>query len=248
MANSTEQIRQPKSPEPCILVIFGVTGDLTHRRLIPALYNLARESLLPARFACVGFARREKTNENFRSEMKEAVNEFSRVKPVDERLWKNFSGQLFYHQSEFHDDAGYEQLKKTLENLDAQLGTKGNRVFYLSTPPSYFPDIIKKLAQHELIYDASHVKDKWSRIIIEKPFGRDLQSALALQKEITSYLDESQIYRIDHWLGKETVQNLLIFRFSNPIFETVFNNHHVDSIQIAVCEELGIGTRLCKTI
>lgn len=232
-----------KAPEPCILVIFGATGDLTSRKLVPALYNLAREGQLPGNFACVGFARRDKSDQQFRDEMKEAVNSFSRVKPVDERLWQNFSTQLFYHRSEFHEDEGYDSLKQTLEKLDAQFGTKGNRVFYLSTPPSYFPDIVQKLSQHGLIYNSDTVKDKWSRIIIEKPFGNDLKSAYELQKQLTQHLDESQIYRIDHYLGKETVQNLLIFRFANPIFEYLFNDHLVDNVQITVCEEIGIGTR-----
>lgn len=235
--------RMSKVPEPCIMVIFGVTGDLTARKLLPALYNLAREGLLPAHFACVGFARREKTDDLFREEMKTAVNNFSREKPVDEKLWHDFSSQLYYHQSEFHEDEGYESLRKKLEELDITHGTKGNRVFYLSTPPSYFPEIVKKLSEHQLIYDVDYVTDKWSRVIIEKPFGEDLKSAIALQEDLTEHLDESQIYRIDHYLGKETVQNLLVFRFSNPIFEYLFNNHHVDNIQITVFEEIGIGTR-----
>lgn len=235
--------RSVKVPEPCVLVIFGATGDLTSRKLIPALYNLAREGLLPKSFACVGFARRDKSNDVFREEMKQAINEFSRVKPVDENLWQDFKKQLFYHRSEFDNDEGYEELKKLLATLDKDLGTKGNRVFYLSTPPSYFPDIVKRLYQHNLIYNVSEVQDKWSRIIIEKPFGHDLKSAIQLQKELTTYLDESQIYRIDHYLGKETVQNLLVFRFGNPIFEFQWNNHHIDNVQMTVAEEIGIGTR-----
>jgi len=232
-----------KNPEPCVLVIFGATGDLTSRKLIPALYNLAREGLLPKNFACVGFARRDKSNDAFRDEMKEAINEFSRAKPVDENLWQEFNKQIFYHRSEFDNDAGYDELKKLLDTLDKNFGTKGNRVFYLSTPPSYFPDIVKKLNQHHLIYNVNEVHDKWSRIIIEKPFGHDLKSAISLQKELTTYLDESQIFRIDHYLGKETVQNLLVFRFGNPIFEFQWNNHYIDNVQMTVAEEIGIGTR-----
>lgn len=232
-----------KAPEPCILVIFGATGDLTARKLMPALYNLAREGLLPQQFACVGFARREKDGKQFQEEMKVAINDYSRVKPVDERIWQSFESQIYYHQSEFHLDEGYERLKKLLEEIDQKHGTKGNRVFYLSTPPSYFPDIVEKLAEHKLIYNPSHEKEKWSRVIIEKPFGYDLQSAIDLQKDLTAHLDESQIYRIDHYLGKETVQNLLVFRFCNPIFEYLFNNHNIDNVQITVCEDIGIGTR-----
>ncbi len=244
MNNSISDLdKTQKQPEPCVLVIFGATGDLTSRKLFPALYNLAREGLLPTEFACVGFARREKDDELFRSEMKSAVNSFSRVKPVDETVWGHFEKQIFYHVSEFHEDEGYETLRVLLENLDKKFGTRGNRVFYLSTPPSYFPLIVEKLAHHQLIYDPIVTKDKWSRIIIEKPFGRDLQSALDLQKDLTSNLDESQIYRIDHYLGKETVQNLLVFRFSNPVFEFLFNNHNIDNVQITVSEDIGIGTR-----
>jgi glucose-6-phosphate 1-dehydrogenase len=232
-----------KVAESCILVIFGATGDLTARKLLPALYNLAREGLLPAHFACVGFARRSKSNEDFRKEMLEALSKFSRSLPIDKELWESFKENFFYHQSEFDDDKGYESLNQFLQQLDAQFGTRGNRVFYLSTQPSYFTGIVEKLRQHNLIYNTAKVKDRWSRIIIEKPFGHDLQSAVQLQNELIQHLDESQIYRIDHYLGKETVQNLLVFRFSNPIFELIWNNHNIDNVQISVAEEIGIGTR-----
>lgn len=235
--------RQKKSAEPCVLVIFGATGDLTARKLTPALYNLAVEGQLPGHFACVGFARREKSNDDFRKEMLDAVNKFSRNKPVMPDIWQQFSNQLFYHRSEFHEDEGYERLARLLHEIDTQHGTKGNRVFYLSTQPSFFPLIIEKLSKHKLLYEADTVHDKWSRVIIEKPFGHDLTSAEQLQREISQYLDESQIYRIDHYLGKETVQNLLVFRFSNAIFESIWSNRHIDNIQISVSEEIGIGTR-----
>lgn len=238
-----ESTRQKKIADPCTIVIFGATGDLTGRKLFPALYNLARDGQLPSHFGCIGFARRPKSNEEFREEMHQDVSEFSRVKPIDEDLWKNFSEQIFYHQSEFHEDEGYETLHQLLNELDHRLGTKGNRVFYLSTQPSFFPVIIEKLHKHKLLYDVDTVKDRWSRVIIEKPFGHDLQSAIDLQKHISQYLDESQIFRIDHYLGKETVQNLLVFRFTNPIFESIWNNHHIDNIQITVGEEIGIGSR-----
>ena len=237
------QVKPVKSLDPCILVIFGATGDLTSRKLVPALYNLAREGLLPRNFACVGFARRVKSDEQFRIEMKKAIQDFSRTQPIDESLWEDFSKQFFYHCSEFHEDEGYSSLNKKLDVLDQKLGTKGNRVFYLSTPPSYFPLIVEKLATHQMTCNSKHDKGKSCRVIIEKPFGEDLKSAIALQKEITVHLEESQIYRIDHYLGKETVQNLLVFRFSNPIFEYLFNNHHVDNVQITVAEDIGIGTR-----
>ncbi len=231
-----------KSPDPCILVIFGATGDLTARKLVPALYNLAREGQLPAHFACVGFARRDKTHEMFRQEMLEAVNQFSRVKPIDSNLWQTFSEQLYYHRSEFDQEEGYEQLNEFLKQLDIKLGTKGNRVYYLSTQPSHFALITEHLGKQGLIYEPE-TENKWSRVIIEKPFGHDLYTALQLQKELTKHLHENQIYRIDHYLGKETVQNLLVLRFTNPIFESVWNGRHIDHVQITVSEEIGIGTR-----
>ncbi len=238
----TEPGRTARSIDPCVLVIFGATGDLTGRKLSPAIYNLGREGQLPANFACVGFARREKTDEEFRDEIKADISNFSRVKPIDENYWKTFHEQLFYHQSEFDDDQGYEKLKEKLEQIDARLATRGNRVFYLSVQPKFFPIIIEKLNQHGLIYDHED-ETKWSRVIIEKPFGHDSDSAKALQKEISQHLDESQIFRIDHYLGKETVQNLLVFRFANSIFESLWNNRHIDHVQITVAEDIGIGTR-----
>lgn len=238
-----ESNQSQKVPAPCVLVIFGATGDLTARKLVPALYNLAKDGQLPPHFACVGFARREKSNEEFRKEMHEAVKSYSRTRPIDDSFWNLFSQMLFYHRSEFDNDEGYEKLNQLLNELEIKHGTKGNKVFYLSSQPSYFPKIIEMLKKHHMIYDATTTVDKWSRIIIEKPFGHDEESAIALQKKISMHLAEEQIYRIDHYLGKETVQNLLVFRYSNPIFESIWNNHHIDHVQITVCEEIGIGTR-----
>jgi glucose-6-phosphate 1-dehydrogenase len=233
----------PKATDPCIMVIFGATGDLTARKLLPALYDLAREKQLPAHFACVGFARRAKTHEQFRQEMKAAITTFSRNKEIDPGLWEKFSSRLFYHQSEFDNDEGYESLRHLLEDLDQRFDTRGNRVFYLSTQPSFFPLVIEKLKKHQLTYDVSAMQAHWSRVIVEKPFGSDLGSALELQQQLTQNLDESQIYRIDHYLGKETVQNLLVLRFCNPIFENLWNNHHIDHVQLTVSENIGIEGR-----
>ncbi len=232
-----------RSLDPCVVVIFGATGDLTARKLMPALYNLKREGQLPTNFSCYGFARREKTDEVFRDEMKKAVSENSRVKPLEETLWDSFHSQLFYHQSEFDNDAGYERLAKHLEDLDMQMGTQGNRIYYLSTQPSFFPIIIEKLKKHKLLYDHHTEKGKWSRVIIEKPFGHDLNSSLELQKGLMQYLSEEQLYRIDHYLGKETAQNLLVFRFGNSIFENLWNHRYIDHVQFTVAEDIGIGTR-----
>lgn len=237
-----EPNRATRTIDPCVIVIFGATGDLTGRKLAPALYNLGREGMLPANFATVGFARRDKTHEQFREEVKKDVSSYSRVKPIDENFWKNFEQKLYYHKSEFDDDAGYASLSNFLKELDTKLSTRGNRVFYLSVQPKFFPMIIEKLKKHGLIYDQDD-QGKWSRVIIEKPFGHDSASAAALQKEISKYLDESQTYRIDHYLGKETVQNILVFRFANSIFESLWNYKHIDHVQITVAEEIGIGSR-----
>ncbi len=233
--------RSSRNIDPCVLVIFGATGDLTGRRLVPAIYNLGREGQLPPNFACVGFARREKTHEEFRNELKDDINEFSRVKPIDEPFWKNFQEHIFYHRAEFDSDEGYKELASFLAQLDSRFATRGNRVFYLSVQPKFFPVIIEKLRQHGMIYEPNG--DRWSKVIIEKPFGHDSASAAELQKDISKNLDESQTYRIDHYLGKETVQNVLVFRFANAIFESIWNYKHVDHIQITVAEDIGIGTR-----
>lgn len=243
LSNPLEETTSTKINDPCVIVIFGATGDLTSRKLFPALYNLKREGQLPAHFAAVGFARRPKTNEQFRQEMCDAVSKYSRVKPIDTALWNDFSEQIFYHMSEFASDEGYRSLREQLEDIDVKFGTKGNRIFYLSTPPSYFSQIVEKLGTHNLLYDPVKIRNKWSRVIVEKPFGTDLNSAYALQKELTRYVREEQIYRIDHWLGKETVQNLLVMRFGNSIFESMWNNHYIDCVQITVGEDLGVGTR-----
>lgn len=234
--------------EPCILVIFGASGDLTARKLIPALYQLGVEGRLPHHFACVGFARRQKDDALFRSEMAEAIEKHARVKPVEKDQWASFADMLYYHCSDFNTDSGYETLAKRLERLDGQLGTRGNRLYYLSTQPEEFLTIVEKLKKHRLIYpvNSSHHGEKqepWSRVVIEKPFGYDYDSAVALQHSLSEFLDESQCYRIDHWLGKETVQNLLVFRFTNAIFESLWNRNFIDHVQISVAEELGVGSR-----
>ncbi len=236
-----EEGRSSQTLPPCILVIFGASGDLTARKLLPAIYNLAKDGLMPTQFAVVGFARRDKTQESFRSEMYENIKKFSRTQPIDETFWKSFQERLFYFRSEFDQDKGYEALQPYLEELDRKMGTKGNRLFYLSVQPKYFPLIIEKLSLHKHLYEEE--KDSFSRLIIEKPFGRDLKSAKKLQEDIQKHVREDQIYRIDHYLGKETVQNILVFRFANSIFESIWNYKYIDHVQITVAEDLGIGTR-----
>jgi len=230
-----------KSIDPCTLVIFGATGDLTARKLIPAIYNLGKERHLPTNFACVGVARREKSHDDFRNDMEENIDKFSRTKPIDKGFWSNFKERLFYHQSQFDSDEGYESLKIFLSEIDSKHATGGNRIFYLSVQPKFFPLIIEKLKKHGLIYNPSD--EKWSRVIIEKPFGKDLDSAKELQNQIQEHISEEQTYRIDHYLGKETVQNILVFRFANSIFESIWNYKHIEHVQITVAEDIGVENR-----
>lgn len=239
--NPLKDTENAQTPDPCILVIFGASGDLTGRKLIPALYNLMQNGELPANFICVGFARRQKTHEEFRAEMKEHIQKFSRTTPTESDL-NTFTNKLYYHVAEFNDDQGYQTLNAFLKDLDKKFGTQGNRVFYLSVQSTNFEMIVEKLQKHGLVYNIED-SNQFSRVIIEKPFGRDYNSAVDLQKNLTHSLNEKQIYRIDHYLGKETVQNLLVFRFSNSIFEGLWNNRYVDNIQITVAESIGIETR-----
>ena len=238
-----EKGRSARNIAPCILVIFGATGDLTGRKLAPAIYNLGNDGLLPANFACVGFARREKSDDVFREELKKEISSYSRTKPLDETYWNAFKEQIFYHQSEFDSDEGYKSLAAKLDSLDKRFSTGANRIFYLSVQPKYFPLIIEKLRKFNLLYDVHKNQESYSRVIIEKPFGHDSASAAELQADIEKNLDESQTYRIDHYLGKETVQNILVFRFANAIFESLWNYKHIDHVQITVAEDIGIGTR-----
>jgi glucose-6-phosphate 1-dehydrogenase len=228
-----------KVPDPCVIVIFGATGDLTARKLVPAIYHLGLEGQIDENTAIVGFARGQHNHQSFREAMSTALDKFSRTKNPE--YWAHLREHIFYNQADVGDDTGYEQLKELLDQIDSELGTKGNRIFYLSTPPSYFPEIIKKLSEHELIY--APTSSKWSRVIIEKPFGNDLQSAIDLQTIISERLDESQVFRMDHYLGKEGVQNILTLRFQNGLFEPLWNHQHIDNVQITMSEEIGIGTR-----
>ncbi len=237
-------MRSARTLEPCVLVIFGATGDLTHRKLLPALYNLAIEQPLPPQFSVVGVARRPFTDEQFRQQALDSVNEFSRRRPVNPSVWETFSKGLFYCQSQFDDINGYGQLKELLDKLDRERGTQGNRIFYLATPPTFYPVIGKLLSESGVAHrgrpDETH---GYSRIIIEKPFGHDGQSAESLNEELNKGFSEKQIYRIDHYLGKETVQNIMVLRFGNGIFEPIWNRRYVDNVQITVAESLGVEGR-----
>src|SRR6201993_1000373 len=226
-------------PQPCAIVIFGATGDLTHRKLIPALYNLAADGELPPAMAIIGFARRPKSDDDFRKEMEEAVRKFSR-QPVRDEIWKTFSQSLFYHQSEFGDESGYKSLGERLEKIDHERGTRGNRLFYFAAAPDQFEPILKNLKAAGLNQAR---EGSWARVIIEKPFGSDLASARELNRVVSNSFTEEQTYRIDHFLGKETAQNILVLRFANAIFAPLWNRRYMDHIQITAAETLGVEGR-----
>jgi glucose-6-phosphate 1-dehydrogenase len=221
------------------MIIFGATGDLTHRKLLPALYDLALEHPLPAGFSVVGFARRPYSDEEFREQALESINQYCRQKPVNPQIWESFASGIRYLQSDFNDVKGYEKLGTLLNTIDQQRGTSGNRIFYLSTPPSQYPEIIHNLG----VVGLNKNRKGWTRIIIEKPFGHDLASARELNRQVAKVFKEEQVYRIDHYLGKETVQNILVFRLANGIFEPVWNRRYVDHVQITVAENIGVEGR-----
>jgi glucose-6-phosphate 1-dehydrogenase len=234
-------------PEPCAVVIFGATGDLTQRKILPTLAHLWHDHPLPQSFCIVAFARRPMSDDQWRAMALESINQFM---PEDDKLdgaaQQAFARRLFYCQSNFDDREGYTKLADLLEKLDNEQGTAGNRIFYLATPPELDPEIIYHLGGSGLSHPSRHEnigEETWSRIIIEKPFGHDLASAQKLNRDLARMFRENQIYRIDHYMGKETVQNILAFRFSNGIFEPLWNQKYIDHVQIVVAESLGIGTR-----
>jgi glucose-6-phosphate 1-dehydrogenase len=230
-----EGLQLRRTPDPCALVIFGASGDLTKKKLFPALYSLAFRRLLPDKFAIVGVARTAESDEEFKARMKEAVQEHGRDEFRDD-VWETLTDGLRYIASDFSDESGADELAQTLLELDEERGTAGNRVYYLAIPPSVFPTVVDGLGRRRSA-------DGWTRLIIEKPFGHDLESARALNAEIQKHFTEEEVFRIDHYLGKETVQNMLALRFANGIFEPIWNRQFVDHIQITVAESIGIEGR-----
>jgi len=240
-----EGMTQIATAPPSVMVIFGVSGDLTSRKLMPSLYDLAMTSRLAEGFTIIGISRREWSDEQFRGEMRVAVEENART-PVTQDRWDSFAKGLFYVPGNFDDQAMYETLGQRLHAVDQERRTDGNRLFYLATPPSFYISIINSLGQHDLVerqdfYRAPKVG--WMRLVVEKPIGNDLASARELNHAMSEVVSESQIYRIDHYLGKETVQNAMAFRFANVLFEPVWSRHYVDHMQITVAESLGVENR-----
>ncbi|MGZ6300469.1 MAG: glucose-6-phosphate dehydrogenase [Candidatus Limnocylindria bacterium] len=239
-------LRMARMPEPCTMVIVGATGDLTERKLAPALYNLMLGGALPPEFTVVGFARRDLSAAQFRTHLRKGIDAYSRNRPVKASIWESFSGGIEYQRGEFHDPDAWAALAKRLERIDRDRGTSGNRLFYLAVPPALHAEIVRQIGAAGLSGTGDGTDPRyrgWSRVIVEKPFGYDLVSARKLNRELREVFHEDQIYRIDHYLGKETVQNLSVFRFGNGLFEPIWNRRYIDSVQITVAETVGIEGR-----
>jgi len=224
---------------PSSLIIFGVTGDLSRKKLMPAVYDLANRGLLPPGFGLVGFARRDWEDQDFEKEVHDAVKRYART-PFDEDVWRQLRQGIRFVQGEFDDDSAFDRLKSTLAELDETRGTNGNHAFYLSIPPKSFPVVTEQLRRSGL---AEQVPGQWRRVVIEKPFGHDLQSARELNDVVESVFPADSVFRIDHYLGKETVQNILALRFANQLYEPIWNANFVDHVQITMAEDIGVGGR-----
>ena len=235
-------LQTERTPAPCVFVIFGASGDLARRKLIPALYNLAVSRLLPPGFSILGVSTSEMSDDQFRARMRDGVAQFSRRKPVDDVVWTDFASRLHYLPGKFEDPATFDRLRESLQRLDQNNGTQGSRLYYLAIPPSSFRTVNDNLAKAGLVAHP-HDRTHFTRIIVEKPFGHDLASSDALNADLHRIFDERQIFRIDHYLGKETVQNLIALRFGNGIFEPIWNRNHVDHLQITVAEDIGVEGR-----
>lgn len=237
--NNESKVSPAQTCGPCVLVMFGASGDLTRRKLIPALYNLAHNKLLPERFAILGFSRQSVDTVTFRDQMNSSIREYA-TGAISEEIWQWLLARLHSMTGDYQDPRAYEKLKAELKTIDEEHGTQGNYLFYLATPPALFPSIVQNLGAQGLTEERDR---HWRRVVIEKPFGSDLESARRLNEQLAAILRETQVYRIDHYLGKETVQNLLVFRFGNGIFEPVWNRRYVDHVQITVAETVGVEKR-----
>jgi glucose-6-phosphate 1-dehydrogenase len=236
----SNQISNQKKPDPCSFVIFGATGDLTHRLVLPSLYNLAATDLLPDKFCVVGVARNGTSNDALRDSLMQGLRQFA-TRPVNDAVADRLLECVTSVEADPKDPASFDALRERLEKLEANRSTGGNRLFYLATPPNAFAPISRELGRTGLLKEQEN--GPWRRLVVEKPFGTDLASAKALNAELLKIVDEHQIYRIDHYLGKETVQNILVLRFANGMFEPIWNRNHIDHIQITVDEKLGVGHR-----
>src|SRR5690349_6549309 len=232
--------RLPRIPEPCALVIFGVTGDLARKKLIPAVYDLANRGLLPPAFVVLGFARRDWGDDDFETLARRAAQEHART-PWREEVWARLAGNIKFVGGSFDDDAAFDGLSQTLDELRDNAGIPGNAAFYLSIPPAAFPVVLKQLERTGM--SDNDKSGGWRRVVAEKPFGNDLDSAKQLNDLVDHAFTAQDVFRIDHYLGKETVQNILALRFANQLFEPVWNSRYVDSVQITMAEDVGIGTR-----
>ncbi|TRY18935.1 glucose-6-phosphate dehydrogenase [Tessaracoccus rhinocerotis] len=231
--------RLPQIAGPCVLVIFGVTGDLSRKKLMPAVYDLANRGMLPPGFGLVGFARRDWATQDFAQQVHDAVKENARTE-FREEVWEQLLEGIRFVPGTFDDDDAFIRLRDTIQELDNARGTGGNHAFYLSIPPSSFEIVVSQLKRHGLTERTEH---NWNRVVIEKPFGHDLASARDLNEVVSSLFDPHEVFRIDHYLGKETVQNMMALRFANQMFEPIWNNHYVSHVQITMAEDIGIGGR-----
>ena len=236
-----EGLRLERVPDPSTLVLFGATGDLAHRKVVPALYQLWRTNLLPHEFVVLAIGRRDYDDEALRAEYRESLEKYSRVLPLDDAAWRSFASRIRYERCDFADAGGFDRLAKRLDEIDREQNSRGNHLYYLATQPSQFAEIVAQLGRVGL--DHERHEGGWRRIVIEKPFGHDLNSAIRLNREVGKVFRETQVYRIDHYLGKETVRNLLVFRFGNGIFEPIWNRRHIDHVQITVAESIGVENR-----
>jgi glucose-6-phosphate 1-dehydrogenase len=238
-----EGLRTERAGEPCAMIILGAHGDLTKRKLIPALYALFLQDLLPPGFCVVGLSRTQMTDDQFRDAMEDSVHKYASDLKFDKQAWDRFASSLYYRSANFGTVGGFDDLAKLLKEFETKHGTGGNNLFYFSTPPSLYEPIVDRIAESGLAERKSGSKVPWPRIIVEKPFGHDLETARKLDDHIHAVFTESQVFRIDHYLGKETVQNIMVLRFANSIFEPLWNRNHIDHVQITNAETLGVEGR-----